>query len=297
MLDQRLNILANLEAPHVEHLCFSEFSSFQEHILRTQSEWNRQVQQALRLIALYGMVDPFTGLKVPASSLQLIGNNFRETLEFDGCLSRHRALLLLLKSLIVEQRIPPAAQLDLYCPEAITPFAARLSQLFPRLIGSEYLPDPTDPQRQNFDHQDLCDLTLDDGCVELVICNEVFEHLYDLPAALVEIARILRPDGYLISTFPFAYNRPDTLVKARHRPGAQPGLASEAELLTEVEYHGDPVHPDRGSLVYQIPGWDILDQARRAGFSDPAIHWVAAPSYAIVGQELPGVMVLLARRG
>jgi len=297
MQEQSLKILANPEAPHVEHRCFTEFSAFQEHILRSQSGWDQQVQQSLRLLALNGMVDPFTGQQVPASSLQLIGNNYRESLQFEGCLSRHRAVLFLLKGLMAEQRIPPEAQLDLYCPEAITPFAARLRQLFPRLRSSEYLPDPTDPQRQNFDHQDLCNLSLDDGCVDLVICNELFEHLYDLPAALAEIARILRPDGYLISSFPFAYNSSDTIVKARHRPGSQPGLASEAELITDVEYHGDPVHPELGSLVYQIPGWDILDQARRAGLSDPAIHWIAAPSHGIVGQELPAVMVLLARRG
>jgi len=294
---QTLQIQAKPEAPHLEHLCFTDFPAFQQHMLRSQPEWDRQVQQALRLLALNGMIDPITGRQVPASALQLIDNNYRESLVFDGCLARHRAVLLLLEGLMVEQRIPAAAQLDLYCPEAITPFASKLRQLFPRLIGSEYLPDPSDPQRQQFEHQDLCQLSLSDGCVDLVICNELFEHLYDLPAALAEIARILRPDGYLISTFPFAYNRLDTIVKARHRPGSLPGRASEAELLTEVEYHGDPVHPEQGSLVYQIPGWEILDQARHAGLCDPAIHWIAAPSYGIVGKELPAVMVLLARRG
>jgi SAM-dependent methyltransferase len=296
-LGQTLKILANPEAPHLEHLCFTDFASFQEHLHRTQPEWERQVQQSLRLLALNGVIDPFTGQHRPAASLQLMGSNYRESLQYEGCLSRHRAVLLLIRGLMIEQRIPSAEELDLYCPEAITPFATKLRQLFPRFLGSEYLPDPADPQRQNFNHQDLCRLTLDDGCVDLVVCNELFEHLYDLPAALAEIARILRPDGYLISTFPFAYNSSDTIVKARHRPGSQPGRASETDLLTEAEYHGDPVHPERGSLVYQIPGWDILDQARRAGLSDPLIHWIASPSYGIVGQELPAVMVLVARRG
>ena len=68
----------------------------------------------------------------------------------------------------------------------------------------------------------------------MVLCNELFEHLYNLPAALAEISRILRPGGFLISTCPFAYNRPDTIVKARHRPGATPGVAAEAELLIEA---------------------------------------------------------------
>lgn len=137
---------------------------------------------------------------------------------------------------------------------------------------------------------------LEDACVDLVLCNELFEHLYDLPAALSEIARILRPGGRLLATYPFAYNRYDTIVKARHRPDASPGVADEAELLAEPEFHGNPVDPEAGSLVYQIPGWDLLDQARQAGLSDPTIHWIAAPSYGVVGAESPGVMVLVASR-
>ena len=94
--------------------------------------------------------------------------------------------------------------------------------------------------------------------------------------------------------FPFAYGCYETIVKARHRPGATPGVAAEAELLTEAEFHGNPVAPEQGSLVYQIPACDLLDQARAAGLNDPAIHWIAAPSYGVVGNEIPAVMVLLA---
>lgn len=85
-----------------------------------------------------------------------------------------------------------------------------------------------------------------------MLCNELFEHHYDLPAPLGAIARILCPGGYLPSPFPFAYNRIDTIVKARLPPGATPGVAAEAELLMESEFHGDPVHPEEGSLAYQI---------------------------------------------
>ena len=283
-------------APHVEHRIFADFPAFQAHMQATLPQWSAQVQQALRLIALHGILDPISRTPVPASALSLTGTNYRETLIHNGCLSRHRAVLLVLQELLAAGLIPPADPLDLYCPEAITPFAALLRQLFPHVLGSEFLPDPADPHRQHVPHQDLCALTLGDACVDVVLSNELFEHLYNLPAALAEIARILRPGGFLVSTCPFAYNRPDTIVKARHRPGANPGVAAEAELLMEAEFHGDPVHPEQGSLVYQIPGWDLLDQARSAGLSDAAIHWIAAPSYGVLGQELPAVLVLVARR-
>jgi SAM-dependent methyltransferase len=280
----------------VEHRVFADFPAFQAHLQRSLPQWGAEVRQALRLIALNGIVDPISASPVPAAALSLSGGNYRETLSHNGCLSRHRAALLVLQELLSAGLIPPAEQLEIYCPEAITPFAALLRRLFPNAIGSEYMPDPADPQRRSFPHQDLCALTLEDACLDLVLCNELFEHLYDLPAALSEITRVLRPGGFLVSTCPFAYNRTDTIVKARHRPGATPGVAAEAELLMEPEFHGDPVHPEQGSLVYQIPAWDLLDQARSAGLSDPAIHWIAAPSYGVVGQELPAVMVLVARR-
>ena len=291
-----LQVAATPQAPHVEHRVFAEFPAFQAHMQRSLPQWSAQVQQALRLIALHGIVDPISGDAVPASALELSGANYRETLAYRGCLSRHRAVLLMLQELLAAGALPPQQALEVYCPEAITPFAALLRQLFPQVLGSEYMPDPADPQRRLYAHQDLCNLTLGDACLDLVLCNELFEHLYDLPAALAEIARILRPGGLLLSTFPFAYNRVDTIVKARHRAGATPGVAAEAELLMEPEFHGNPVHPEQGSLVYQIPGWDLLDQARSAGLTDAAIHWIAAPSYGVLGQELPAVMVLVARK-
>jgi len=291
-----LHLAPTAQAPHLEHQVFTDFLAFQAHMQRSLTQWGAQVQQALRLIALNGIFDPISQVPVPAAALRLDGGNYRESLVHNGCLSRHRAVLLVLQALLNAGQIPPAEDLDLYCPEAITPFAALLRQLFPRVLGSEYLPDPADPQRQHFPHQDLCALTLPQACVDAVICNELFEHLYDLPAALAEIARILRPGGRLVSTCPFAYNRVDTIVKARHLPGATAGVAAEEELLMEAEFHGDPVHPEQGSLVYQIPAWDLLDQARSAGLSDAAIHWIAAPSYGVLGQELPAVMVLVASR-
>lgn len=281
----------------MEHLVFHDFEAFQDHMRQSLPQWNSQVQQALKLIALNGIVDPIRRQPIPATALRLKGDNYRETLEAGGCLARHRAVLLVLQELVASGLLPDPAQLDLYCPEAVTPFAAMLRELFPKLLCSEYLPDPDDPLRQSLCHEDLCRLSLADACVDLVVCNELFEHVYDLPAALAEIARVLRPGGRLVATCPFAYNQQNTIVKARHQPGARPGVAGEAELLMEPEFHGDPVHPEQGSLVYQIPAWDLLDQARSAGLSEPTMHWVAAPSYGVVGKELPAVMVLVARRG
>jgi len=229
--------------------------------------------------------------------LVLNGVNFRETLGYQGCVSRHRAVLFVLKQLIADGSLPPEDELSAYCPEAITPFADQMRSLIPQFFGSEYIPDSQDPLRNQFPHQDLCALTFSDACFDLVVCNDLFEHLYDLPAALAQIARVLKPGGYLVSTFPFVYSGMNTIVKARHRPGATPGLAAEAELLTEPEFHCNPVDPEQSSLVYQYPGWELLNQARDVGLADPTIRWISSPRYGVVGQEIPAVMVLVAQRG
>lgn len=275
---------------------FCNFPDFERYMQASFSSWAQQVQLMIRLIALNGIREPISGAKISANALTVAHRNFRETVEHQGCLSRHRAVLLLVQELINKAQLPAAETAKVYCPEAITSFAKRLQALFPHYQGSEYMPDPSHPMRATLTHQDLCALTLEDQCQHLVIANELFEHLYNLPAALSEIARILIPGGYLVGTFPFAYNRYDTIVKARHCEGATPGIAAEAELLTEPEFHGNPVDPELGSLVYQIPGWDLLDQARNAGLVDPIIHWIASPSHGVVGQETPGVMVLAAKK-
>lgn len=280
--------------PHLQHHCFSTFEEFQLFMQRCAHRWGEEVEEAIRLIALHGIRDPLTDVHIPATALELNGSNYRETISSNGCLSRHRAALLILKEMLADQLIPQKDSLALYTPEAITAFAQYLQQHFPHWFGSEYDPPQSCTDDQQHPHQDLCALTLGDCCADVVICIELIEHLYDLPSALSEIARILKPDGYLIATFPFAYNQYNTIIKVRHRPGSTPCVAEEEELLMEPEYHGDPAHPNQGSLVYQIPGWDILDQARSAGLIDPHIHWIAAPSYGVLGRDTPAILVLVA---
>jgi hypothetical protein len=64
----------------------------------------------------------------------------------------------------------------------------------------------------------------------------------------------------------------------------------------EAEYHENPVDPERGSLVFQIPGWDILDRVREAGFARAEMHFVTSHRRGICGAELAGLHFLVAGR-
>lgn len=70
----------------------------------------------------------------------------------------------MLQELLAAGDLPPRPELEVYCPEVVTPFAEQLRRLFPQVIGSEFLPDPADPRRQEVSHQDLCALT-PGGCL------------------------------------------------------------------------------------------------------------------------------------
>jgi SAM-dependent methyltransferase len=48
-------------------------------------------------------------------------------------------------------------------------------------------------------------LPFGDGAFDVVLCTEVLEHLHTPAAALAEMYRVLRPDGKLLLTTPFAY--------------------------------------------------------------------------------------------
>ncbi len=280
-----------LASPDLVQRTYRQQAAFQRDFKAQWSDLARQVHTSLRLMALNGIRDPLTDAPIAATDLRVEGTNFRESLQHEGLVSRQRAVLLLLRQLIEAGLLPRLDALRLYCPEAITPFAEHLRGLVGHFHGSEYLPDPQDRRRQQVRHEDLCQLSFEDRRFDVVICNEVLEHVYDLPAALRSMLRVLVPGGVLFGTVPFAYGQSASTVKALH-------LAQELdpELLVEPEFHGDPVQPKRGSLVYRIPGWDFLDQLREAGFEDPRIEAIHSPTYGILGAEIPWILVFLAQR-
>lgn len=50
---------------------------------------------------------------------------------------------------------------------------------------------------------DICDMPLEDGSFDAVLCTEVLEHVSDPVMALREMGRVLRPGGKIIITAPF----------------------------------------------------------------------------------------------
>jgi hypothetical protein len=46
--------------------------------------------------------------------------------------------------------------------------------------------------------------------------------------------------------------------------------------------------------VFEVPGWDLIARCRAAGFRDAAMRFIASTKYAVHGEEIAGVFVLVA---
>ena len=284
--------MAILPQQHLELNVYGSIDGFQSRFRKMWSQTDETIKETLQNIALHGICDPLTDRPIAPEAIEVVAPNYRESLVHNGLNSRERGVLLLLRQLIEAGQLPSPRLIEAYLPEAVTPLAAALkSWLGGGVVLSEYMPDPADPRREQYLHEDLSALSFSSESFDLLVCCEVFEHLYDLRMGLAECLRVLRPGGVLVATFPFAYGDKDSIIKARHL-----GPDLPPEIIGEPEYHGNPIDPEAGSLVYQIPGWEILDTLSDLGFSDVSIRGVHSISYGVISAEIPEVLMLVARR-
>lgn len=176
----------------------------------------------------------------------------------------------------------------IYAAEAQSAWALQMRGRFPRFIGSSYFPE--DP-RSLFPiaHQDVAALTYPSCVFDVAVTIEVLEHVPTIETALFELCRVLRPGGVLLSTIPFLYMSEVGEVKARLVNG-------ELQHLVAVpEYHADP-HRVGGALVFHLPGWDLLDLARAAGFRDARFVFYSTASGGVCSPHLAGRFALVCRK-
>lgn len=219
--------------------------------------------------------------------------NVREGLHCTGCggNARVRAALGLLKQRL-GTRLPTRPRV--YITEQVTRTYAWLQRnLDADLHGSEFEPGAWRRfvLRQRLrrlggsgavDFQDITRLSFDSASMDAVVSFDVLEHVPAFSTAIGEFARVLRPGGTCIATFPFT-DGPATVIRAAWQDG------SLVHLL-EPEYHGDPI--GGGILCYQHFGWDVLDAFRDAGFRKAGMCMPFAPEQGL----LFGLWTLVAER-
>ena len=124
-------------------------------------------------------------------------------------------------------------------------------------------------------HEDLQRLSFADDSMDLVLSSDVLEHMPDPYAAHREIYRVLKPGGRHIFTVPFYPLAEKDDVRAVWENG-------EIRYLAEKLYHGDPVRPGEGVLVWTIFGTEMMRKLEDLGFVARAWN-LYEPSSGIVG--------------
>ena len=228
-----------------------------------------------------GAIEPLTNIRIPPNKLDY-SQGIREGLFYNNINSRMRAVMLVIHDFITKQNL---SMPKIYATEAITPFALILRGKYTHFIGSEYA--SSDEQKKwlyPILSENLQSLSHPNNSFDIVNTNEVLEHVPSIDEALSEIHRVLKPNGCHIGTVPFAYSQEESIVRAVLKNGA-------VIHLMEPEYHGNPVD-ENGSLVFEIPGWGILERARAIGFRDAHMKFVASSKHACFTEHSTGIMVL-----
>lgn len=132
----------------------------------------------------------------------------------------------------------------------------------PQYTCSEYYPDLPSGSRAASGTlcQDISCLSFAENSFDVLISQDVLEHMPDPWSGFAELHRVLSPGGRHIFTVPLHEGR-----KTRQRAGLRaPGMI---EHTLPPVYHKDPLNPG-GALVYWDYGDDLPD--RLAGLGIPA---------------------------
>ena len=122
-----------------------------------------------------------------------------------------------------------------------------------KYVPSQFFPSIARGQTHNGVRcEDLENQTFEDACFDIVITQDVMEHVFYPEKAHQEIARTLKPGGVHIHTTPIYKDLAKTRMCARLLPDGT------IEHLEPPEYHGNPVD-EKGSLLTIRYGYDIVD--------------------------------------
>jgi SAM-dependent methyltransferase len=145
---------------------------------------------------------------------------------------------------------------------------------------------PPGAQGPGWRNEDLEAQTFADASFDLVVTQDVFEHLFEPDRAIAEIARTLKPGGLHVGTAPLGRAGLPSVRRARRT--ADGGV----EHLDQALHHANPID-EEGSLVTVDWGFDIADYFDAHGGLNTTIHALDDLSRGIRGAMLE---VLVSRK-
>lgn len=149
----------------------------------------------------------------------------------------------------------------------------------PGYVSSQYhptVPRGTNHPTEGWRCEDLEKQTFADGVFDLVITQDVLEHVFDFDSVCREIARTLAPGGAHVATAPLVRQTKPTIVCAERKPNGS------ITHFQPPEMHGNPVDGS-GSLVTFWWGYDIADRIDRVAPFNTLLYLVEDRNQGIAG--------------
>ena len=145
------------------------------------------------------------------------------------------------------------------------------------IVGSEYLGHEYESGSiiKGIRHEDVEDLSFQDNSLDIIVSNDVYEHVPNPQKAFRECARVLRDGGLLLATIPFHVNSDSSEIRAEL-------TAHNVNHLLSPMYHGNPISAD-GSLVFTDFGWDLIQMIKESGFTDVKVDIYSSDEYGHLG--------------
>jgi SAM-dependent methyltransferase len=132
------------------------------------------------------------------------------------------------------------------------------------IYNSEYFEDvPPGGEKNGVRCENLEALAFPDDSLDLVISEDVFEHVRDLERGFTEVARVLRKGRCHIFTVPFYFDRKTAPLFEKQGEHYEP-------ISFPIEYHGDFIREK--IPVYHHLGYDLFEILDKIGFDTQLIR-------------------------
>ena len=126
-------------------------------------------------------------------------------------------------------------------------------------------------------------LSFDDNSLDIIVSNDVYEHVPDIQTVLKEAFRVLKSNSKILISVPFHYSERRTKRRAYLNNGKTVHLAPAL-------YHGNPLS-EKDSLVFYEYGWDFLDFCKGAGFNDAYVLAYYSLFFGYIGEGLQMIFI------
>jgi SAM-dependent methyltransferase len=197
----------------------------------------------------------------------------RDYFECSNCYSipRERALMV-----TIEKYYPNWRDLKIHeCSPGNRGASVKMRKSCLAYTETQFLPDhPKGYVVAGIRNEDLENQTFQDATFDLVITQDVMEHIYNPARAFSEIARTLKKGGAHIFTVPLInHHQPSEVWAVKGKDGAP-------VFLKEPEWHGNPID-QKGSPVTMHWGFDIVAFIQQHSRLQTTIEYLDNPEMGI----------------